>query len=563
MTIEIEFEGERLAARVGESLAAALTAAGVRGFRTTRDGAERGVFCGMGVCQDCLVEVDGRPNQRACMTKVDRPMRVAREAHARPLPPRAEGLPPTTADGLALRTPELLVVGAGPAGISAAIAARRAGAEVLVLDERSQAGGQYYKQPAVDGPGIAAPDAQHRAGRALIDEAVALGVEILAGATVWGAFAPAEFLASTGGGTLRLTPRATIVATGAYERGWPVPGWTLPGVMTTGAAQTLWRTARRVPGRRVLIAGNGPLNLQLAAELIEGGARVVAVVEAAPRPGPRATGDLLAMATASPDLIMDGLRYHARRRAGGAAMIHGMVVGRVEQANGGLRVTLRAAGGGATGPAFEVDTLCLGYGFEPSNELTRALGCAHDFDPARRQLAVRRDADGRTSLPGVFAIGDCTGLGGARAALAEGTIAGLAAAADLGHAAAAPLAAEGRRARADLARHRRFQAALWRLYAAPPYDTALADRDTLICRCEEVSLGAIEAALADGLTAIGAVKRCTRAGMGRCQGRYCAPVLDALLATRLGRPRDEYSGFAPRVPVKPIAIEDLARTPRP
>jgi NADPH-dependent 2,4-dienoyl-CoA reductase/sulfur reductase-like enzyme len=559
MSIAIDFEGERIEARAGESLAAALTAHGVKVFRTTRCDAERGLFCGMGVCQDCLVEVDGQPNQRACMTKVERPLSVRREAHARPLAQVAQGFAPTTLDQLETLTPEVLVIGAGPGGLAAAIAARRAGAEVLVADERHQAGGQYFKQPDGAAASIAPPDAQHREGAALIEEARRAGVAIRSGVAVWGAFAPNEYAASAEGRTLRLLPKAAIIATGAYERAWPVPGWTLPGVMTTGAAQTLWRTARRLPGKRVLIAGNGPLNLQLAAELIAGGATVVAVVEAAPRPGLGQIGALARMALASPSLVGNGLRYHARRRFGGAPMLYGMVVGGVEQTASGLAVRLAAAVGGAKELRYEVDALCLGYGFEPSNELLRALGCGHDYDPVRRQLTTRRDADGLTDLAGVYALGDCTGLGGARAALAEGVLVGSAAARSLGRTLPAGLEAQRVRARVDLARHRRFQHALWELYAAPAYSTRWATPDTLICRCEEVTFGQIEAALAEDIQSIGAVKRRTRVGMGRCQGRYCAPVLDALLTERCGRPRDEFSGFAPRVPVKPVAIEDLAR----
>jgi len=359
---------------------------------------------------------------------------------------------------------------------------------------------------------------------------------------------------------LRLLPKAAIIATGAYERGWPVPGWTLPGVMTTGAAQTLWRTARRLPGRTVLIAGNGPLNLQLAAELIAGGATVVAVVEAAQRPGLASIGVLASMALASPALIRDGLRYHATRRSGDAAMLYGTVVAGVEKTASGLSVRLRPASGDGEETRYEVDALCLGYGFEPSNELLRALGCGHDFDPVRRQLVTRRDAQGLTDAADVYALGDCTGLGGARAALADGVLVGFAAAGALGHTPSAGLDADARRARADLARHRRFQQALWTLYKAPAYSAArMATPETLICRCEEVTFGQIEEALGEEMQLIGAVKRRTRVGMGRCQGRYCAPVLDALLAERFGRTRDEFTGFAPRVPVKPVAIEDLAR----
>ncbi|WP_413989595.1 FAD-dependent oxidoreductase [Labrys okinawensis] len=556
--IQITFEGETVPARKGESLAASLAAHGIQAFRTTRCEAERGLFCGMGVCQDCLVEVDGKPNQRACMTKVDGPLVVRREAHARPLAPVDAGQPPITIGEVEVMEPEVLVIGAGPGGLSAAIAARRAGAEVLVVDERGQPGGQYFKQLSVEAPADAPPDAQHREGAALIEEARQLGVVIRSGVTVWGAFEPNEFAATAEGRTLRLLPKAAIIATGAYERGWPVPGWTLPGVMTTGAAQTLWRTARRLPGKRVLIAGNGPLNLQLAAELIAGGAEVVAVVESAPKPGAAHAGLIARMALAAPQLIRDGLRYHAARRSGRAAMIHGMVVAGIEKTAAGLSVCLRSQDGAAE-QRREVDALCLGYGFEPSNELLRALGCGHDYDPVRRQLVTRRNGDGLTDIAGIYALGDCTGLGGARAALAEGIIVGVAAARALGHRPDVGLAGRLARAGTDLARHRRFQRALWSLYAAPAYSVKLATPETLLCRCEEVTFGQIEEALSEEMRMMGAIKRRTRVGMGRCQGRYCAPVLDALLAERYGRPRDEFTGFAPRVPVKPVAIEDLAR----
>jgi len=548
-TIEIEFEGRKLAAREGESVAATLTAHGIRAFRTTRCDAARGMFCGMGVCQDCLVEIDGRSNERACMTMIDRPLVVRREAHMRPLNSPADEMPMVfgAAD---VEQPELLIIGAGPGGLSAAIAARRAGVEVVIADERAHAGGQFFKQLSVED--MKAADPQHREGAALIDSARKLGVDLRNGVNVFGAFPGNEFLATSDGRLRRFTPKAAIIATGAYERGWPVPGWTLPGVMTTGAAQTLWRTARRLPGKRVLIAGNGPLNLQLAAELIAGGAEVLAVIEAAPRPSPRDWRALLAMLTASPGLIRDGLRYHLTRRSGHARMIHGDVIAGVERAGEGLRVRL------AGGERFEVDTLCLGYGFEPSNELLRMLGCGHDYDPQRRQLVTRCDADGHTDLPGLYALGDCTGLGGARIALAQGTLAGLAAAEVLGHTLTGELESLRQRARSDLARHRKFQRALWEIYAAPAYaPEKLATPETLICRCEEVSFAEVEVALREGLEDIGAIKRRTRIGMGRCQGRYCAPVLDGILATRFDRPRNEFSGVAPRPPAKPVRIGDL------
>jgi bacterioferritin-associated ferredoxin len=188
----------------------------------------------------------------------------------------------------------------------------------------------------------------------------------------------------------------------------------------------------------------------------------------------------------------------------------------------------------------------------PSNELLRALGCRHSFDAGRGHLTTERDLDCATTVPGVFAVGDCCGVGGARAAAAEGIIAGVAA----GRARSPALLRERDTARRDLGRHRRFQDGLWRLFAAPRPQPV---PEALVCRCESVTLSDVEAALADGRPAIGELKRRTRVGMGSCQGRYCAPLLAELLAQRQGRKLDEMALFAPRAPVKPMRISELSR----
>ena len=560
-SISFTFAGRELTGRRGESLAAALIAAGIRGFRATRTGAERSIFCGMGVCQDCLVEVDGQSNRRACMVKLDRGITVRREAFARELPAPQSGAPPRTVEEIPEEAPEILVVGAGPGGLSAAIAARRAGAQVVVLDERPLPGGQYFKQIAVDG-GAAPPDAQHEEGRRLIEAARACGVQMRSSIDVWGAFPPAT-IAATQDGTVRIfAPARLIVAAGAYERGVPFPGWTLPGVMTTGAAQTLWRSYRRLAGRRILVAGNGPLNFQVAAELAAGGAEIAAVVELAEMPAIGSLFALTAMTAASPRLVREGLGYRRRLRSADVPLIYGSAVTRVEPAANRLTVHVsRRDGRSASERTYTVDTVCLGYGFHPSNEIMRALGCAHDYDAARDQMVTRVAANGtgKTTVPTVFALGDCTGLGGVRVALAQGTLAGCAAAAELGYSIAGDLEAERARARRDMARHRRFQAALWRLFKAPYIGLDLATPDTVVCRCEEVAARQIEAALDEGCPSIGELKRATRAGMGACQGRYCGPLLSGLMAKRLGRAPDEDLRFAPRIPLKPVPVADIAR----
>ncbi|WP_372617945.1 FAD-dependent oxidoreductase [Falsiroseomonas sp.] len=553
--LAFRFEGAPIEAFAGETIAAALIAAGHRSFRHSAQGGMRGIWCGMGVCQECLVTVDDEPNRRACMTEVRAGQRVTAQV-AHPMPCATAVPAPTPGPA----TPcDILVIGAGPAGLHATLAARAAGARVTLVDERGSLGGQYFKPLAKAHRPVSPQDAQARAGLALAERVRASGAEILAGAAVWGAFAPDEIaIGMPSGGTRFLAPRRVILATGAHERALPFPGWTLPGVMTTGAGQTLARAWRVAPGRRVVIAGNGPLNLQLAVELLEAGIEVVALAEAAPPP--RDPAALLAMARSAPGLLARGLRDRLRLLRAGVPVLHRHLVRRAEGEGALARVTLMridAAGVPVPGSEriFEADALCCGYGFQPQNELARALGCAQHWDAQRRMLVTTRDETGRSSLDQVFVVGDGAGLGGARVAAAEGHIAGAVAAADLGH---APDEAALRRVRQELARARRFQAALWSLYRAPDPGWQLAEGDTPICRCEGVTRGSLEAAIAAAADS-GAAKRATRCGMGRCQGRYCAPLLAAAVAAAQGGQPTEEAYLAPRAPAKPVALRDIAQ----
>jgi thioredoxin reductase len=555
--IEFTFEGRKIRGRPGESLAAALMAAGERELRLTREGTARGLFCGMGVCQECLVEIGGRQGQRACMAKLDGPVVVRRQ----PGLPAAQVLEPSSAPAgkAEILEPDILVLGGGAGGLNAAATAAAAGAKVLLVDERPLAGGQFYKQ-RLDTVGFTAglpDDAQFAGGRALLARAKASGAVMLQGAQVWGAFEPLDIMLFDGKFSRLCRPKRLIVATGAYERGLPVPGWTLPGVMTTGAAQTLLRSYGVLAGKRLLIAGNGPLNLQVALELARAGASIAAVAELAPRPGLTALPALLRMWRSTPDLLRQGRGYVAELARRRIPLLYGKVLAGVEKNGAGLRATLRGWPAAGEAASYDVDAALMGYGFMPSNEILRAFGCRHEFDPGRGHLACERNRDCRTSLHSVYAVGDCAGLGGARAAEAEGLIAGAAAALSLGVALSPAQLDEVAKARAALLRHRRFQSGLWDLFRAVRPTRELAAADTLVCRCESLALATIESGHGEASLGMGALKRATRAGMGRCQGRYCGPILAALTAERAGQPIEEAALWAPRPPTKPIAIADI------
>ena len=559
---EFSYRGRGIRAHPGETVAAALIAAGQWNFRETRSGASRGLFCGMGVCGECTLLIDGDA-RRACLE----PARPG--ADVRPRPALASVSEASTESSPALEhvNVEVLIIGAGPAGLAAAAAAAAQGADVLVVDERTNFGGQYFKQPAkgfeIDESLI---DGQFKAGRSLYAEALAAGARFLFDASVWGAFGREDIAVVTEERRMRIHPRRLILAPGAYERPLSVPGWTLPGVITTGAAQTLLRAYSIAPGDRVLLAGNGPLNLQVARELTRAGVKVVAVAELAPARGLQMLPDLVRMAVTSPLLVAEGLGHLLALAVSRVPRLHSTVLLRCDADETGDRVAratlARVDRQGkplpGTEQVFTVDAVCMGYGFAPQSELPRAVGCRHIFDPARGALRVIRDAEGRSSEREVFVIGDAGGLGGARLAQSQGTIAGSAAATDLGHPPNPAQLREVDEARRDALSHERFQRALWRVYDAPALTCELAEANTLICRCEEVAHSTLEACVAGNVRNPGSIKRLTRAGMGSCQARYCSLSI-AAIATAAGlRIGDDAEWFAPRTPFKPVRIDQVA-----
>lgn len=534
-SVRFTFDGREIRALEGETIAASLGAEQVTAVRQARSGAPRGPFCGMGVCFDCLVTVNGRPSQRACLTKVEAGMDV-RSAAPQPTDVKAE--PPEPVQEIAC---DVLVVGAGPAGLSAARSLAIAGADVIVADERLHPGGQFFKPLAPSHQAdLAVLDSQFRDGAVLRRSAELAGARILNETTVWAAFSPTEVAAVVAGRSTIFRPRRLVLATGAYEQPWPVPGWTLPGVMTVGGLQTLARSYRVAPGRAIVIAGNGPLCLQTAVELLDGGANVAAVFEAAPRPWFGRLGALAGTALADPFLALTGAGMIARL----GRLVHWN--SRVTQISGDRKVYSVDAGL----YRIDADIVALGYGFSSSSELARSLGCAHRF-VARGTGSMETvvDDDGRTSLEAVFAIGDGARFGGAQSAQAQGQVAAWAVAGDLGLKVAEPIAA-----RRTVRRAARFQSALWDLFAAEPLRPTEIRDDAIVCRCEEVTAGELRRQISAGHDSPAALKRATRAGMGRCQGRYCASVVAGLCPGEIG----EFGLFAPRPPAKPVPISALS-----
>lgn len=427
-------------------------------------------------------------------------------------------------------TCDVLVVGAGPAGLAAAYAAAAGGASVLLVDDNPLAGGQIWR----GGPAQQADTRAPRLWQALQD---APNVGVLAGTRVLYAMAPGQLRVQTPTAARTVQFRRLVLATGARERLLPFPGWTLPGVTGAGGLQALVKGGYPVAGKRVVVAGSGPLLLAAAATLKAHGAQLVAIVEQAPLPS--LARFALALA-ATPSKAAQALQLAAQLR--GVPRLYGSYIRSAHgvEALQSVQVVQNSSGRGSSSTTLACDYLACGYGLIPNLELAQALGCATVLQNA--QTVVRTDDWQQTSVENVYCAGEATGIGGVDLALAEGTIAGLAASAllPLSLATAAPQLQQALRQRR---RWQAFAARLARAFALRAELSALAADDTIVCRCEDVCHGQLR-----HHPSWRSAKLHTRCGMGPCQGRICGGATEMLYGWRPD---------AVRMPIAPARVDTL------
>lgn len=470
------------------------------------------------------------------------------------------------ADGTRLMVKtDIVIVGAGPAGLSAALRAADAGAAVTVVDEYVKPGGQYFRQPQAQFGRVNAAilGKSYKAGKALIDRVANNDrITLMTGTLVWGGFGSGVLEVERDNQCERIASERIIIATGAYERPIPFPGWTLPGVTTAGAAQTLLKAQFILAGRRIVLSGSGPFQLPVATQLLKAGAEIVEILETVGageffKPFPQPWRHL--------DKLEEAARYFATLLAHSVplrfrqAVVEARGDDRVEEA---VIAPLDADGRALLDKTrtVAVDAILVNSGFMPSLQIPRLLGCETRWDAQGSCWVVACDGDQRSSTPHVFVAGEATGVAGHRVALAEGEIAGLHAAADLGYLMAEELAVRLRQPRADRERHQSFADHVKQSFTprAGRYDSIAGD--TIVCRCEEVTAAAILGIAAEWGGSLRAVKQCTRAGMGQCQGRICEATVARLAARASGRPLDTIGHDTARPQVKPVSLKALAES---
>ncbi|MEM8948613.1 MAG: NAD(P)/FAD-dependent oxidoreductase [Pseudomonadota bacterium] len=442
------------------------------------------------------------------------------------------------------RRAELAVIGAGPAGAYAAMAATAAGVDCIVIDEAKAAGGQVYRAPAVR-RSKTKPEVVE--GDRLRSALQTSGASLAFGRRVW-LVEPGFIIHAIGrDGPETIEADRLILATGTTERVIPFPGWTTPGVIGLAAATILLKAEATLPGKRTLVAGRGPLLAAVAAGILEHGGEVAAVLDHSPR-----MHWLIALPKLASrlDLLRRGLGWWATLKRAGVPIRHGDGIAEVTGVDDGLLIKTRS------GRAVTCDAVAVGHGLTPSTEITRLLGARHRYAAELGGWVPALDAFGRTSVDGLMVCGDGAGVRGAAAAALAGELAGLAAARELGHLDQARFDARASSMETALARASRFGGAMAAMTAPCADDIKAFGAETIICRCEDVTRGQIDAAIDAGASTIDQLKAWTRAGMGPCQGRLCGEAVAAILADHAGG-REQVGLWTGRAPIRPVPVADL------
>lgn len=444
----------------------------------------------------------------------------------------------------------VVIVGAGPAGIRAAERLISRGLSPIIIDEGQRPGGQAYRMPSADlaldmdsllGSEATKYDRLHETfGK------VRKSADYRSRTTAWGVF-DGKLYTQGPIGNENVPFDALILATGATDRILPIPGWTQPGVFTLGGSQVLLKDQGCLIGRRVVFCGSSPLLYLAALQYKKMGCEIAAILD---------TSSLQQKALASPQLasnvptLLRGLGYMGRLRSSGTMMKYGV---RLISFDGDQSVSsVVYAEGDGPPQRIECDAVAYGFGLKPETQLAELAGAKLTYNATFRQWLPETDAYGRAG-PRLYLAGDGAMIGGADAAELSGTIAASAALNDLGYAISGPELFKMRR---RLSRLRRFQRGLAKAFAWPVQEVPRISDETTLCRCENIKVGELRQSLAMDLPPgdVNRAKAFTRCGMGRCQGRFCGLAAAEITAAASGMPLEAVGYLRAQAPVKPLLI---------
>lgn len=465
------------------------------------------------------------------------------------------GLPQRARAHMVHDTIDVAIIGAGPSGMSAAITAASRGLSVVVLDEQDAPGGQIYRGITRATPNrleILGPD--YAAGRELADGFIRSGARRIAGASVWQVTREREVNYLHQGVSKVLQARQVILCTGAMERPFPIPGWTLPGVLTAGAAQILLKSAELAPSKPVVLAGCGPLLYLLGWQYVRAGVQIRVIVDTTDFGDYRRAAKHLAGALAGWRYLKKGLTLMRALKASGVPF-HTGATNLAVAGNTSAEALLFESGGKSH--RIDTDLVLLHQGVVPNTQFTWSLRTKHDWDDAQLCWTPTVDAWGQLDVPGIYVAGDGRGIGGAVAAALQGQLAGLAVAHGAGTMTAEERDREAEEARSALRSNLHIRPFLDALYRPKLQNRVPAD-DVIVCRCEEVTAGAIREYVGLGCVGPNQTKAFGRCGMGPCQGRLCGLTVTEVIADARVVPPAEVGYYRIRPPIKPLTLGELA-----
>lgn len=450
---------------------------------------------------------------------------------------------------------DVLVVGAGPSGMAAAIAASQLHLKVLLIDEQPAPGGQIWRSVETATARYAVLGKSYVEGSELVRAFRASDVEYLPGARLWRLDSGQRAFVSRDGKAEIIDASALILATGAQERPVPFRGWTLPGVLTVGAAQILLKSAGQVPSGRLWIAGSGPLPLLYATQLLRAGGRIAGYLQTTPKGQWRtATSHLSGALRMWPELAK-GLGWMAALRRGGVSVVRD--VAEIEAVGNKCVEAVKFRTGSGAVKTAAAETLLVHEGIVPSLHAPLSLDCAVEWDAVQESYNPAVDEWGESSRPGVFIAGDGAGIAGAKAAVLRGELCALRIAERLGRIGRQDAETSAAPIRRRLSRELAIRPFLNALFRPRAQIFAPAD-DTIVCRCEEVTAGEIRGLANVGRPGPNQLKAATRAGMGPCQGRQCGYTITRLLAAAQDRSPADVGLLHVRPPLTPVTLGELA-----
>ena len=452
----------------------------------------------------------------------------------------------------------IVIVGAGPAGVRAAETLVAAGVRPIVLDENARWGGQIYRQPPANGGfqrskktlyGFEAhkADALHATMAALLPH-----LDYRPDTLAW-ACEPGRLDTLHAGREISVPFSHLIIASGATDRVLPVPGWTLPGVYTLGAAQVALKSQGCAIGQHVVLAGTGPLLYLVAYQYVKAGAHVVAVLDTSPLSQQIAAAPKLARL---PSTFAKGLYYVGWLKTHGVRIERHVTLLAVRGGESVQAIEWRASSSSPTTETIACDAVGISFGLKPETQLADLAGCRFRFDAHNRCWLPELDPAGRSSVRGLYLAGDGAGIAGADAAELAGRRTALALLDDLG---IAHPRGPGMRDAASLERGLQriavFREGIETAFAPPAKCAAQWPDDMIVCRCEEIDAGALRRCIRGGeANEINRLKALTRVGMGRCQGRMCGEAALTLLSEEAGKPLHAVGRLRSQPPVKPIPL---------